>query len=308
MERRNFFSSSLVGLGVLFSSAANGTVNKRPGEPGSSHFDDRPRDSLKGSEEPKEEQTNRDEIPRVDTVRLEIGYHLIPLIAEDNNACLKRIKCVRKKISKRLGFSISEIHIQENLELSLKTYCFRVLDVIVAEGQIYPDRVMAIQPEEDHLGKLQGIVTREPVFDLPAFWIEPTDRNKAERIGYTVVDAGTVIATHLNEVLSAHAHDVLGYEEVQEWRDRLSARMPMLAQSLKPEVISLAVMCRVFRNLLFDGIAIKDQRTIAETLAEYAPSTKDPEKLAAQVKLAIKRIGTPGTWSESMARGGTWTG
>jgi flagellar biosynthesis protein FlhA len=231
-----------------------------------------------------------DDVPPVDTIGLEVGYRLIALVDRNQNGqLLARIKGVRKKLSKELGFLISPVHIRDNLDLAPTAYRITLLGVTVAKSEVFPDRDLAINPGQVH-GELSGIDTVDPAFRLPAVWIEPSLREYAQTLGYTVVDTSTVIATHLNQVLLSHAHELLGHEEAQELLDRLTKTAPRLAQDLVPKILSLRVVVKVLQNLLAEGVPIRDMRTTAETLAEHAIKNQDPDFLTTAVRVALGRI------------------
>ncbi|TCO79680.1 flagellar biosynthesis protein FlhA [Plasticicumulans lactativorans] len=230
-----------------------------------------------------------DDVPQVDTIGMEVGYRLIPLVDKaQNGQLLARIKGVRKKLSQELGFLVSPVHIRDNLDLAPTAYRISLLGVTVAQAEVLPDRELAINPGHVH-GELPGTATVDPAFGLPAVWIEPGLRETAQTLGYTVVDAATVIATHLNHVLSTHAPELLGHEEVQELLDRLGRSAPRVVQDLVPKTLPLRMVVRVLQGLLAERVPIRDMRTIAETLAEHAPRSQDPDALLAAVRARLGR-------------------
>jgi len=231
-----------------------------------------------------------DDVPPLDTIGMEVGYRLIALVDRaQNGQLLNRIKGVRKKLSQELGFLIPPVHIRDNLDLAPTAYRIALLGVNVAESEAFPDRQLAINPGQVH-SPLPGIATQDPAFKLPAVWIEPHLREQAQTLGYTVVDASTVIATHLNQILSSQAHELLGHEETQQLLDRLAQTAPRLAQDLVPKTLPLRVVARVLQNLLAEQAPIRDMRTIAETLAEHGAKSQDPDGLTAAVRVALGRI------------------
>jgi len=231
-----------------------------------------------------------DDVPPLDTIGMEVGYRLIALVDQrQNGQLLARIKGVRKKLSQELGFLISPVHIRDNLDLAPTGYRFTLLGVTVATAEAFPDRQLAINPGQAQ-GQLPGIATEDPAFKLPAVWIEPNLREQAQTLGYTVVDASTVIATHLNQLLLAHAHQLLGHEETQQLLDRLATTAPRLTQDLVPKTLPLRVVARVLQNLLAEQAPIRDLRTIAETLAEHGSRSQDPDALTAAVRIALGRM------------------
>ena len=230
-----------------------------------------------------------DDVQPVDIIGLEVGYRLIPLVDRGQGGQLmNRIKGVRKKLSQELGFLIQPVHIRDNLDLSPNAYRISLHGVPVGEAEIHPDRELAINPGKV-FGELQGTPTTDPAFGLEAVWIDPAQRDHAQTLGYTVVDASTVVATHLSELLQRHAHELLGHEEVQQLLDNLAQVAPKLVEDLVPKLLPLTTVLRVLQNLLAEGIPIRDIRTIAETLAEEAPRSQDADALTAAVRVALSR-------------------
>ncbi len=231
-----------------------------------------------------------DDVKGVDTIGLEVGYKLIPLVdASQDGSVLTRIKGVRRKLSESLGFLIQSVHIRDNLDLAPGQYRITVLGVPAGEGEVHIDHEMAINPGSVQ-NRVNGITTRDPAFGMEAVWIEPAQRDHAQISGYTVVDASTVIATHLNKILLDHASDLLGHEEAQQLLDGLAKRAPKLVEELVPKTLPMATVVRVLQNLLREGIPVKDMRSIAETLAEIAVDSQDADTLTAGVRVALRRM------------------
>ncbi len=238
----------------------------------------------------KPRELNWDDVAPVDTIGLEVGYRLIPLVDKSQGGQLmERIKGVRKKLSQDLGFLIPAVHIRDNLDLTPHAYRITLMGVAVGEAEVYVNKELAIDPGQVH-GEVQGIPTQDPSFGLPAVWIDPAQRDEAQALGYTVVDVNTVVATHLSQILQSHAAELLGYEEVQQLLDKLKQSAPKLVEELVPNTLSLAAVLKVLRNLLEEGIPIRDIRTIAETLAQYAPKNQDPGVLTGLVRVALRRL------------------
>jgi flagellar biosynthesis protein FlhA len=230
-----------------------------------------------------------DDVTQVDTIGLEVGYKLIPLVDKNQGGQLmSRIKGVRKKLTQELGFLVPPVHIRDNLELPPSKYRISVMGVMVAEDEVYIDRDMAINPGQVY-GRIDGIPGKDPAFGLDAIWINPSQRDQAQSLGYTVVDASTVIATHLSDILQKSSSRLLGREEVQLLLDNLAKAMPKLAEEL-PDVVSPGIILRVLQNLLNEGIPLRDLRTIAETLAEHGVKSQDPAMLTAAVRVALGRL------------------
>ncbi len=238
---------------------------------------------------PEQRDLSWDDVQTVDIIGLEVGYGLIPLVdARQGGELMTRIKGVRKKLSQELGFLIQPVHIRDNLDLSPNTYRISLLGVPMGEAEIQPNRDLAINPGTVY-GELSGTPTRDPAFGLDAFWIEPAQRDHAQTLGYTVVDASTVVATHLSQILQDNAHELVGHEEVQELLDVLKRSSPKLVEGLTPKPLELSVIVKVLQNLLQEKIAIRDLRTIAETLAEHGVKSQDAGVLSAQVRISLGR-------------------
>ncbi|MCG6967376.1 MAG: flagellar biosynthesis protein FlhA [Chromatiaceae bacterium] len=229
------------------------------------------------------------DVQPVDVIGLEVGYRLIPLVdREQGGQLMNRIKGVRKKLSQDLGFLVQSVHIRDNLDLSPNAYRITLNGVPVGESEVHVDRELAINPGKV-FGELKGAPTKDPAFGLDAVWIDAAQRDQAQTMGYTVVDASTVVATHLSELLQSHAHELLGHDEVQQLLDNLAQAAPKLVEDLVPKLLPLAVVLRVLQNLLQEGVPIRDMRTIAETLAEQANRTQDAGALTASVRVALAR-------------------
>jgi len=230
-----------------------------------------------------------DDVQPVDLIGLEVGYGLIPMVDKNQNGqLLNRIKGVRKKLSQELGFLIHSVHIRDNLDLSPNAYSITLNGVPVGENSVHPDKELAINPGQVY-GELQGIPGKDPAYGMDAVWIEPGLRDHAQTLGYTVVDATTVIATHLNQILHDNAHELLGHEEVQQLMDNLAKQSPKLVEDLVPKLLPLSVVVKVMQNLLGEGVSVKDVRTIAEVLVEQGSRTQEPMALTAAVRIALGR-------------------
>ncbi|VAW75300.1 Flagellar biosynthesis protein FlhA, partial [hydrothermal vent metagenome] len=230
-----------------------------------------------------------EDVGPVDIIGLEVGYRLIPLVDRSQGGqMMDRIKGVRKKLSQELGFLVQPVHIRDNLELAPNAYRILLMGVPVGEADIYPDRDLAINPGRV-FGTIQGIETRDPAFGLEAAWISSSERDNAQTLGYTVVDASTVVATHLSELLQLHAHELIGHEEVQQLLDVLAKAAPKLVEDLVPGTLSIGVVLKVLQNLLEERIPVRDMRTIAEILAETGSRSQDTGALTAAVRVALGR-------------------
>ena len=242
-----------------------------------------------------------DDVAPVDVLGLEVGYRLIPLVDKQQTGdLLNRIRGVRKKLSQELGFLVPSVHIRDNLDLLPNTYRLSLQGVTVAEADIYPGKYLAIDPGEV-FGRIEGLETRDPAFGLEAVWIEEANKDNAQTLGYTVVDASTVVATHLNQIMQDHAAELIGHDEVQALLDMLGELSPKLTEQLVPGAISLSGLLRILQNLLNEKIPIRDIRTIAETIADAAPAISDTEQLTALTRVALARMIVQGVYGSSDA-------
>jgi len=231
-----------------------------------------------------------DDVDQVDLIGLEIGYGLIPLVnTETGGELMSRVKGVRKKLSAELGFLVQPVRIRDDLNIDPDSYNIVLKGVVRGKGEIKVGRELAINPGQVY-GELQGTPTREPAFGLEAVWIESSQRDLARTLGYTVVDASTAIATHLNKVLRENSADLLSHDEVQQLLDKLAAKSPKLVEELVPGKLSLGVVTRVLQHLLNEGVSIRDMRSITESLTEASARSTDPEQLAAYVRPKLGRM------------------
>ena len=230
-----------------------------------------------------------DDVMPVDVIGLEVGYRLIPLVdTVQGGDLLKRIKGLRKKFAQEVGFLPPPIHIRDNLELRPAGYRITLKGVEIASGESLPGQYLAIDPG-NVTGPLSGTPTIDPAFGLPAVWIEGNMRDQAQAMGYTVVDTSTVIATHLNHMITSHAAELLGRQEVQQLLDHIGKESPKLVEDLVPKLLSLSAVQKVLQNLLVEGVHIRDMRTIIETLSEYGPRVQDTDELTALVRVQLGR-------------------
>jgi len=237
----------------------------------------------------EQKELSWDDVEPVDLIGLEVGYRLIPLVDRaQGGELMGRIKGVRKKLSEELGFLVQAVHIRDNLELSPNAYRITILGAPVGESEVFPDRELAINPGQVS-GTVPGPPTKDPAFGLEAVWIEKSRREQTQGLGYTVVDASTVIATHLSHLLQSHAHELLGHEEVQQLLNRLAKTAPKLVEDLVPKLLPMSVVVKVLQYLLLERVPIRNFRTICETLAELAPKIQDPVALVAAVRVALGR-------------------
>jgi flagellar biosynthesis protein FlhA len=237
----------------------------------------------------EQEEASWQDIMPVDTLGLEVGYRLIPLVDKaQGGELLKRIKGIRKKFAQEVGFLAPPVHIRDNLELKPSAYRITLKGVEVGSGEALNGQFLAINPGMAS-GNLPGLVTTDPAFGLPATWIDAGLRDEAQSMGYTVVDAGTVVATHLNHLITTHASELLGRSEVQALLDHIAKDSPKLVEDLVPKVVSLSTLQKVLQNLLIEGVHIRDMHSVIETLSEHATHTQDPNELTALVRIALGR-------------------
>ncbi|KTD98868.1 MULTISPECIES: flagellar biosynthesis protein FlhA [unclassified Pseudoalteromonas] len=231
-----------------------------------------------------------DDVQQVDVIGLEVGYRLIPLVDQSQGGeLLNRIKGVRKKLSQELGFLVPPVHIRDNLELDPNAYRITLMGVSTGEGELKHGDELAINPGQV-FGPIKGIETKDPAFGLDAVWIKPDQKDEAQSLGYTVVDSATVVATHISQLLTNSAALLLGHEEVQNLLDMLGKSHPRLVEGLVPDVLPLTVIVKVLQNLLNEGVAIRDMRSIVQTLVEYGPRSQDPDVLTAAVRISLRRL------------------
>jgi flagellar biosynthesis protein FlhA len=229
------------------------------------------------------------DVAPVDVLGLEVGYRLIPLVDRGQDGdLLKRIRGLRKKFAQEVGFLAAPVHIRDNLELKPNAYRITLKGVEIGTGEAFTGMYLAIDPGRVS-GPLAGAQTRDPAFGLPAVWIEAGMRDQAHVMGYTVVDAGTVMATHLNHLILSHAADLLGRQETQALLDHLAKDSPKLIEDLVPKALPLATVQRVLHNLLEENVNIRDMRTIIEILATHAPRIQEAAELTALVRTGLGR-------------------
>jgi flagellar biosynthesis protein FlhA len=245
----------------------------------------------KETEAPAQEaqEVSWNDVSVVDVLGLDVGYRLIALVDKAQaGELLKRIKGIRKKFAQDIGFLPPSVHIRDNLELKPNAYKISLNGVEVGSGDVYPGMHLAINPGRV-TGMLPGTVTKDPAFGLPAVWIEAGMRDQAQIQGYTVVDASTVVATHLNHLIHKHSSELLGREELQKLLDHVSRDMPKMVEDLTPKLLPLSVVQKVLQNLLGEDIPIRDMRSILESLIDHASKTQDAEELTNLVRARLSR-------------------
>lgn len=231
-----------------------------------------------------------DDVNHVDVIGLEIGYRLIPLVDKaQGGELLSRIKGVRKKLSQEFGFLVPAVHIRDNLDLDPNSYQISLMGVTIGNAEIRHDQELAINPGQV-FGTLDGVATKDPAFGLDAIWINQNQREQAQTLGYTVVDSATVLATHLSQILTNNAAQLLGHEEVQNLLDMLAKTYPKLVEGFIPETLTLGTVVKVLQSLMNEGVAVRDMRSIVQTLVEYGPKSQDAEVLTAAVRISLRKF------------------
>jgi len=279
----NFAFLSLAGgLGYMsYRLAANQEAQKNAPKP----VDE---EKVKAATTDAQEATWDDLVP-VDAVALEVGYRLIALVdTKDEGNLLKRIKAIRKKFAQEIGFLPPAVHLRDNLELRPSVYRILLKGVCMGEGEVFPNQWLAINPGRVTM-QLPGPQTQDPAFGLPAIWIQENQKEQAGAAGYTVVDASTVVATHLSHILQTSAAQLLGRSETQQLLDHFAKTGSKVVEDLTPKLLDLAVIQKVLQNLLDEGVHIRDLRTVFETLLEFGGRSKNPLELTSAVRIALGR-------------------
>jgi flagellar biosynthesis protein FlhA len=230
-----------------------------------------------------------EDVAPVDTLGLEVGYRLIPLVDKAQQGdLLKRINGIRKKFAQEIGFLPPVVHIRDNLELRPNAYRITLKGSVIGQGESYNGMYLAINPGRVTM-TLPGTETSDPAFGLPAVWIEASLRDQAQNNGYTVVDASTVVTTHINHLIHSYAAELLGRQELQQLFDHLSQKSPKLIEDLVPKLLPLSAVQKVLHNLLEESVHIRDMRTIIDVLTEHAGRTQDTSELTEIVRAALGR-------------------
>ncbi len=226
---------------------------------------------------------------QIDPIELEFGYGVIPLAdVNQGGDLLDRVVMIRRQLALELGMIVPIIRLRDNIQLAPNEYQIKIKGVEVARGELMLDNYMAMNPglvEEE----IDGIKTTEPAFGLPAIWITEQQRDRAEMLGYTVVDSPSIIATHLTEIIKKHAHELTGRQEVQVLLDNVKQNYPVIIEELIPKLMTVGEVQKVLANLLKEGVSIRDMVTILETLADYSPVTHDTDMLTEYVRQALGR-------------------
>ena len=230
-----------------------------------------------------------EDVTPIDTLGLEVGYRLIPLVDKvQQGDLLKRINGIRRKFAQEIGFLPPVVHIRDNLELRPNAYRITLKGSVIGQGESYNGMYLAINPGRVTM-QLPGTSTSDPAFGLPAVWIESALREQAQTNGYTVVDASTVVTTHINHLIHMHAAELLGRQELQKLFDHLSTQSPKLIEDLVPKLLPLSTVQKVLHNLLEENVHIRDMRSIVDVLTEHAVHTQDASELTAIVRCSLGR-------------------
>jgi flagellar biosynthesis protein FlhA len=230
-----------------------------------------------------------DALPPLDTLAIEVGYGLIPLVdIEQGGQLLDRIKSLRRQIARELGIIVAPVHIQDNMQLKPGEYTILLKGNEIARGELRANYYLAMNPNATD-EKIDGIDTREPTYGLPALWIKEEAKENALAKGFTVVDLATVLTTHLSEIIKRHSHELFGRQDVQQLLDAVKETHPKVVEELVPNLLPLGGVVQVLQNLLREQVPIRDLLTILETLADWSPATKDLDILAEHVRHALAR-------------------
>ncbi len=224
-----------------------------------------------------------------DLLELHVGYGLVPLVdTAQGGELLERVRAIRRQTAQDLGFVVPSVHIRDNLQLKPHEYSVLLKGVQIAKGELVPRHLLAINPGSAKKG-IEGKPGKDPCFGLPALWITPQDKERAQMDGYTVVDGAAVIATHLTEIIRANGHEILGRQEVQNLLDNLAKTYPRVVDDLIPTQLPLGTVVRILRNLLRERVSIRDLRTILESVADYSIQSKDPDTLTEYARQNLSR-------------------
>ena len=230
-----------------------------------------------------------DTVAPPDLLELHVGYGLVPFVDQaQGGELLERIRAIRKQTALDMGFVVPAVHIRDNLQLKPHEYSILLKGISVAKGELVPRHLLAINPGHARKG-LEGKPGHDPCFGLPAVWIAPTEKERAQMEGYTVVDGPAIIATHLTELIKTNGHELLGRQEAQNLLDNLAKTYPKVVDELIPTQLSLGVVVRILRNLLRERVSIRDLRTILETVADYTTVSKDPDTLTEYARQNLSR-------------------
>ena len=226
---------------------------------------------------------------KIDSLAVEIGYGLVGLVdTQVGGDFLSRIRSIRKQLAQELGMIVPPVNITDNLKMGSREYSIVLKGSEIGRAELMMDRLMAIDPGST-TGTIEGTPTKEPTFGLPAFWITKEDKERAQLMNYTVVDASTILATHLTEMIRSHAHELLGRQEVKTLIDHVGETHPKLVDELVPATLSVGEVQKVLKSLLREKVSIRDLVTIFEALADYGVRTKDPATLTEAVRASLSR-------------------
>jgi flagellar biosynthesis protein FlhA len=260
------------------------------------HQGKRAREALQEGEEEEEPSAPENVAPLLhpDLLGLEVGYGLITMVdAQQGGDLLGRIRAIRRQYAMEMGIIIPPLHIRDNFQLKSQQYSILVKGIEVAGGELMPGHLLAMDQGGVETG-LEGIETKEPTFGLQALWIPEKDKERAQFLGYTVVDHSTIVATHLSETIKTYGHELLGRQEVQELLDTVAEKYPKAVEELVPNLLTLGTVQKVLQNLLRERVPVRDLLTIVETLADCAAVTKDSDILTESVRQRLSRAITKG--------------
>jgi flagellar biosynthesis protein FlhA len=249
-------------------------------------------ESAKGAGEedaPKPEEEEVKDLLEMDTLELEIGFSLIPLVdANQGGTLLTRIKSIRRQVALEMGFIVPPVRIRDNLQLETNSYNLLLKGVRCTQGMVYPEKYMVMNPAGT-LDEVEGLKAKEPAFGLPAKWIDEIEKDNAEMAGYTIVDPATIIATHITEVIKQNAFELVGRQETQDLLSKLKEKHPKVVDDLVPGIMDIGIVNRVLQNLLRERVSIRNLQSILETLATFGSSNKDVDYLTEKVRFGLRR-------------------
>jgi flagellar biosynthesis protein FlhA len=265
-------SLSCFGIGYLMSRSANISAEEK--------------ERTKRKEEAHQPE-RVENLLHVDPMELEVGYGLISMVdAAQGGDLLERVTMIRRQMATNLGFIVPPIRIRDNMQLAPTDYVVKIRGVHVAKGAARPEEFLAMDSGMA-TGELDGLKTREPAFNLPAYWITAEQKPKAETLGYTVVDATTVVVTHLTEIIKKNSADLLTREEVRRLVDAAREKSPSLIEEIIPKVVSYGELQKVLQKLLSEQVSVRDLEAVIEVMGDYAPKTRDADILAEYARNAL---------------------
>lgn len=248
---------------------------------------------------PQKTELDWSDVPVIEPLCLELPYRLIPLVDKgDESDLIKRIRAIRRKFVTEVGFLTPSVHIRDNLQLPAETYRFLLYGAEIGRGQCLPDKLLAIYPQGE-TQPIAGVQVKDPTYGMPAVWIDRVQRDDAMSRGYTVVEPAVVMTTHLDHLVRAHSHELLGRQETQDLLDHFKSTSPKLIEDVVPKIVSVATLQRILQLLLEENVPVKDLRTILEVASENPALLADPNNVLGPVRHALRRTITQETFGET---------